>query len=87
MFSYIKESLCDVSIPDDVIVMPVPGIVGCLQALEAIKIASGIGEPLIKRMLILDAYSTNIRVVWTLNITSCMWITNKVLRGEWPQLF
>ncbi|KAI4306130.1 hypothetical protein L6164_029437 [Bauhinia variegata] len=32
-----------------------PGI-GCLQALEAIKIASAVGEPLSGRMLLFDAF-------------------------------
>jgi adenylyltransferase/sulfurtransferase len=41
----------------------VPGIIGCLQALEAIKIASDIGEPLSGRMLLFDAMSGRIRVV------------------------
>ncbi|XP_065862444.1 adenylyltransferase and sulfurtransferase MOCS3 [Euphorbia lathyris] len=41
----------------------VPGIIGCLQALEAIKIASSIGEPLSERMLLLDALSARIRIV------------------------
>ncbi|XP_024527248.1 adenylyltransferase and sulfurtransferase MOCS3-1 [Selaginella moellendorffii] len=33
----------------------VPGIIGSLEALEAIKLASGTGEPLSSRMLIFDA--------------------------------
>ncbi|KAG8492692.1 hypothetical protein CXB51_010341 [Gossypium anomalum] len=41
----------------------VPGIIGCLQALEAIKIASSIGEPLSGRMLLFDALSARIRIV------------------------
>ncbi|CAN1339942.1 Adenylyltransferase and sulfurtransferase MOCS3 [Linum perenne] len=41
----------------------VPGIIGCLQALEAIKIASSIGEPLSGRMLLLDALSARVRIV------------------------
>ncbi|XP_068648217.1 adenylyltransferase and sulfurtransferase MOCS3 [Aristolochia californica] len=41
----------------------VPGVIGCLQALEAIKIASGVGEPLSGRMLLLDALSARIRIV------------------------
>ena len=41
----------------------VPGVIGCLQALEAIKIASAIGEPLSGRMLLLDALSARIRIV------------------------
>ncbi|KAH7687390.1 adenylyltransferase and sulfurtransferase protein [Dioscorea alata] len=41
----------------------VPGVIGCLQALEAIKIASAIGEPLAERMLIFDALSSRIRTV------------------------
>ncbi|XP_021758989.1 adenylyltransferase and sulfurtransferase MOCS3-like [Chenopodium quinoa] len=41
----------------------VPGVIGTLQALEAIKIASDVGEPLSGRMLIFDALSGRIRVV------------------------
>ncbi|XVF03796.1 hypothetical protein REPUB_Repub05bG0023900 [Reevesia pubescens] len=40
----------------------VPGIIGCLQALEAIKIASAVGEPLSGRMLLFDALSARIRI-------------------------
>lgn len=40
-----------------------PGIIGCLQALEAIKIASSVGEPLSGRMLLLDSLSAKIRIV------------------------
>ncbi|XP_048332433.1 adenylyltransferase and sulfurtransferase MOCS3 isoform X2 [Ziziphus jujuba] len=41
----------------------VPGIIGCLQALEAIKIASAVGEPLTGRMILFDALSARIRIV------------------------
>ncbi|KAI3717913.1 hypothetical protein L1987_69828 [Smallanthus sonchifolius] len=41
----------------------VPGVIGCLQALEAIKLASLVGEPLSGRMLLFDALSARIRVV------------------------
>ncbi|KAL3828935.1 hypothetical protein ACJIZ3_017737 [Penstemon smallii] len=41
----------------------VPGIIGCLQALEAIKVAGAIGEPLSGRMLLFDALSARIRIV------------------------
>ncbi|CAA6661392.1 unnamed protein product [Spirodela intermedia] len=41
----------------------VPGIIGCLQALEAIKVASSIGKPLSGRMLLFDALSGHIRIV------------------------
>ncbi|PQP95078.1 adenylyltransferase and sulfurtransferase MOCS3 [Prunus yedoensis var. nudiflora] len=41
----------------------VPGVIGCLQALEAIKIASEIGEALSERMLLFDALSGRIRIV------------------------
>lgn len=41
----------------------VPGVIGCFQALEAIKIASSIGESLSGKMLILDALSSRIRIV------------------------
>ncbi|XAR67422.1 Molybdopterin-synthase adenylyltransferase [Bertholletia excelsa] len=41
----------------------VPGIIGCLQALEAIKVACAVGDPLSGRMLLLDALSVRIRIV------------------------
>ncbi|CAL5405498.1 unnamed protein product [Camellia sinensis] len=40
-----------------------PGIIGCHQALEAIKIASDVGEPLSRRMLLFDALTARIRIV------------------------
>ncbi|KAJ0751350.1 putative transferase [Helianthus annuus] len=41
----------------------VPGVIGCLQALEAIKLASLVGEPLSGRMLLFDALSAKVRIV------------------------
>jgi sulfur-carrier protein adenylyltransferase/sulfurtransferase len=35
-----------------------PGIVGCLQANEAIKLIVGYGDPLVGRLLTFDAQST-----------------------------
>ncbi len=43
------------------ILAPVVGIIGSMQALEAIKLVCGIGEPLIGRLLILDALTMNWR--------------------------
>ncbi|KAG8093858.1 hypothetical protein GUJ93_ZPchr0012g20780 [Zizania palustris] len=41
----------------------VPGVIGCLQALEAIKVVTDVGEPLSGRMLLFDALSARIRIV------------------------
>jgi molybdopterin/thiamine biosynthesis adenylyltransferase len=38
-----------------------PGIVGTLQASEALKLALGIGQPLIGRLLMLDALNMDFR--------------------------
>ncbi|HEX9163347.1 MAG TPA: molybdopterin-synthase adenylyltransferase MoeB [Thermoanaerobaculia bacterium] len=38
-----------------------PGVVGCLQATEAIKMITGAGEPLIGRMLLFDALRMSFR--------------------------
>jgi adenylyltransferase/sulfurtransferase len=40
-----------------------PGIVGCLQATEVLKIITGIGQPLVGRLLIFDALSMTFRVM------------------------
>lgn len=39
------------------------GIMGCIQATEAIKVLLGIGEPLVGRLLIMDALSMDFRKV------------------------
>ena len=43
------------------ILAPVVGIIGSMQALEAIKIVCTVGEPLIGRLLVFDALSMNWR--------------------------
>ena len=40
---------------------PVVGMVGSLQALEAIKVLVGFGEPLVGRLLLIDALSSRFR--------------------------
>jgi len=40
-----------------------PGIVGCLQATEVIKVITGIGQPLVGRLLVFDALSMTFRVM------------------------
>ena len=36
-----------------------PGIVGCLQANEALKLIAGYGQPLVGRLMTFDAQSTS----------------------------
>ena len=48
-----------------------PGIIGTSQAVEAIKLILGIGEPLIGRLLLVDALSMDFRVVKTRRNTGC----------------
>ena len=38
-----------------------PGVIGCLQATEAVKILLGIGEPLVGRLLLFDALAMSFR--------------------------
>ena len=40
---------------------PLVGIVGSVQALEALKVLAGFGEPLIGRMLLIDALNSRFR--------------------------
>lgn len=37
------------------------GLVGSLQALEALKLLAGFGEPLVGRLLLIDALGTRFR--------------------------
>ena len=48
-----------------------PGVVGTLQALEAIKLAAGVGQVLSQRLLIFDAFALRFQTV--------------KLRGRWAR--
>ena len=43
------------------VLAPVVGIIGCMQAVEAIKLICNAGEPLIGRLLIIDALTMQLR--------------------------
>jgi adenylyltransferase/sulfurtransferase len=45
------------------VLAPVVGVIGSLQALEAIKVIAGIGETLRNRLLVFDAFTQQYRVV------------------------
>lgn len=53
------------------ILAPVVGSLGTLQALEAIKVLLGIGEPLIGRLMVFDALSFDIRTMKLRRDPSC----------------
>lgn len=42
---------------------PLPGVVGAMMAVEAIKLIAGAGEPLLGRMMIYDALYADVRVI------------------------
>ena len=48
-----------------------PGIIGCLQANEALKLIAGYGEPLIGRLLTFDGKSTHFSEVKVRRDPSC----------------
>lgn len=50
---------------------PVVGMIGSLQALEAIKLLAGFGEPLIGRLLLVDALSSRFRELKVKRDPSC----------------
>ena len=45
------------------ILAPVTGLVGSIQAIEAIKVLLNIGEPLIGKLMLIDALSMEIRTL------------------------
>ena len=45
------------------VIGPLPGLVGSLQAVEAVKLIAGAGEPLIGRLLLIDALKMDFRVL------------------------
>ena len=69
---------------------PVPGIIGTLQAMEAIKVVTGAGQTLSRRLLLLDALQGRMhtvklraRVRVALRCRACsgaVWVVIQVLR-------
>ena len=49
-----------------------PGIVGCMQALEVIKMILGAGTPLVGRMMHFDTLSSEIRVLKLRKDPNCL---------------
>jgi adenylyltransferase/sulfurtransferase len=43
------------------VVGPLVGLIGSLQALEALKLLAGFGEPMVGRLLLVDALTTRFR--------------------------
>ena len=48
---------------DTGVLAPLPGVVGSIQAVEALKLLTGLGRPLINRLLLLDALEMEWRMV------------------------
>jgi len=60
------------------VVGPIPGVIGCLEALEAIKIITGVGKPFTDRILIFDGLSlefTSIPIVRSPECPTCSILT------------
>lgn len=53
------------------VIGPLVGLVGSLQALEAMKLLAGFGEPLVGRLLLIDALGTRIRELRVKRDPSC----------------
>ena len=53
----------EVPAPEAGVLGEVVGVIGCLEATEAVKLIAGVGEPLVARMLTVDALTMNIRRV------------------------
>ncbi|MBK1882931.1 molybdopterin-synthase adenylyltransferase MoeB [Luteolibacter pohnpeiensis] len=58
-----------------------PGIIGSLQAMEAIKLILGLGEPPLGKLVIYDALSTSFRSIKLRRDTTCR------LCGDHPSIF
>lgn len=45
------------------VLAPVTGLIGSIQAIEAIKVLAGVGDPLVGRLLVIDALSMEMRTL------------------------
>ena len=58
---YGHGSEAELSCSEAGVIGPLVGLVGSLQALEALKVLAGFGEPLVGRLLLIDALGTRMR--------------------------
>ncbi|MCV4285928.1 molybdopterin-synthase adenylyltransferase MoeB [Pseudomonas capsici] len=58
---YGRGSEAELTCSEAGVIGPLVGLVGSLQALEALKLLAGFGEPLVGRLLLIDALSTRFR--------------------------
>jgi molybdopterin/thiamine biosynthesis adenylyltransferase len=63
----------------------VPGIIGSIEALECIKILSGIGNPLYGRMILLDGTVMNFREIQIRKRADCSVAVNNEVEIEQPK--
>jgi adenylyltransferase/sulfurtransferase len=59
------------------VIGPLVGLVGSLQALEALKLLAGFGEPLVGRLLLIDALSTRLRELRVKRDPACAVCANR----------
>lgn len=55
------EAAPDLSCSEAGVLSPIVGVIGSLQALEAVKVLSGFGEPLFGTLLLLDGWTAQVR--------------------------
>ena len=60
---YQDESEAELRCSENGVLAPVVGVIGSLQAVEAIKILTGIGETLNNRLLVMDALHMDLRIL------------------------
>lgn len=62
----------------------VPGMLGTMQATEALKVVLGIGEPLQGRFLVVDALTMRFRTVAVDRDPTCAWCATRTVRELLP---
>lgn len=61
-----------------------PGLLGTLQATEALKLLLGIGEPLVGRLLVVDALGARVHEVLVDRDPECAWCGTRTARALLP---
>lgn len=60
---YQEDSELDLSCSENGVLAPLVGMVGSMQALECIKLLTGFGQPLVGRLLLIDAAGMQLRTL------------------------